>query len=274
MQNTRLEKSSQNKTRKKNIFQNNSKLYQPHFHIYIYIYYLSIVTFLQLILSGSYYRILVPGADTAEIVQRQIIDGDSAQTFRLCVGSLVPGRVGILVTDPNSIRPCVLVVRLVRVTAILLRRIADAPQTAHGRFGQPRANFRVRKKAWRVGVRPFSSRPVGNYWRHSWYLTLRRQLPRTGVRWNPNNDLGTRCPVLEPVPWNGIDTSPIYFYIFYVLYIFFLNYIYIYIILYIEILDTKKAWKNLFFFLVFFEGKNDEIAHLAVESTLSWGTRP
>lgn len=36
MQNTRLEKSSQNKTRKKNIFQNNSKLYQPHFHIYIY----------------------------------------------------------------------------------------------------------------------------------------------------------------------------------------------------------------------------------------------
>lgn len=138
-----------------------------HIFIYIYIYYLSIVTFLQLILSGSYYRILVPGADTAEIVQRQIIDGDSAQTFRLCVGSLVPGRVGILVTDPNSIRPCVLVVRLVRVTAILLRRIADAPQTAHGRFGQPRANFRVRKKAWRVGVRPFSSRPVGNYWRHS-----------------------------------------------------------------------------------------------------------
>lgn len=134
-----------------------------HIFIYIYIYIVSLVTFLQLELSGPYYRILVPCADTAEIVQRQVVDGHSAQTFRLGVGCLVPSRVGILVTDPNSIRPCVLVVRLVRVTAILLRRITDAPQTTHGRFGQPRANFRVRKKPWRVGVRPLGPRPVGHY---------------------------------------------------------------------------------------------------------------
>lgn len=149
MQNTQLRKSSRRKTKQKkkknNIFQNNFQTLRAHFHIYIYFleYIVSLVTFLQLVLSSPYYGILIPSADTAEIVQRQIIDGDSAQTFRLGVSCLVSSRVGILVTDPNSIRSCVLVVRLVRVTAILLRRITDTPQTAHGRFGQPRANFRV-----------------------------------------------------------------------------------------------------------------------------------
>lgn len=147
MQNTQLRKSSRRKTKQKKktiFFKITSKLY-GHIFIYIYIleYIVSLITFLQLVLSGPYYGILIPSADTAEIVQRQIIDGDSAQTFRLGVSCLVSSRVGILVTDPNSIRSCVLVVRLVRVTAILLRRITDTPQTAHGRFGQPRANFRV-----------------------------------------------------------------------------------------------------------------------------------
>lgn len=184
--------------------------------------------FLQLVLGAPYYGILVPGADTAEVVQRQVVNGHPAQAFRLGVGRLVPSRVRILVTHPNSILARVLVVRLVSVAAILLGRVADASQTAHRGLCQPGANFRVREEARRIGMRPFSPRPVRHDGRHPWYLTVRRELPRTGVGWYPNNDLRAGSPVLQPVPWNGIDTSPIFLCILCInciLCIFFLNYI-------------------------------------------------
>ena len=123
---------------------------------------LSLATFLQLVLGTPDDGEFVAGAYTAEIVQREVVDDNATQTLRLGVGSLVTSGVWVLVANPDAILASVLVVRLVRVAAVLLGRVTNASQTTHGGLCQPGADLGVREEPRHVRVRPFGSRAVGD----------------------------------------------------------------------------------------------------------------
>lgn len=166
--------------------------------------------FLQLVFGASDDRVLVSGADTTEVVQGQIVDKNTTQTFRLGVGSLIASCVRILITDPDSVISSVLIVRLEGIAAIFLGWITNTSQTTYSGFCQPGAHLSVREKSWRVCVWSFGSRTLGDYRWYPWYLTVRRELPCPGVCWDSHDYFRAWSTVFEPVPWNRINTLRIF----------------------------------------------------------------